>query len=385
MKRLLLIVLAACHGKKAAPIVDDAPPTHVVIDAPAKDDWSALKDFTKVDPVRVIPLPTRTTVPRFDVGGPVIAGGVAVVASSQFGFIGVDYRDGKILWTKPSGEHVAPPIVRDGNFILVGECEQEPFLKPGQTLLGCVRTVSPTGGDLGFVSIHGSKVDDFAGEPGTQQLWNAGDRLVWKRGEKAVTFDPADGLAQMTDAAPVVDVKVKDDTWAVTQSEDGTIHAVNKKKEWHTDRHYTALVGAVYMPSQPPAVRVANAGRFAGVPELNIFDIDAAGSLAGQVAIPTPGIGLVGHAIDAVGNTALAVQLDRTLDHHFIVGYAANALLMWVYPLPRVQRADPVGLAVASDAVVVFHDGDTLTVLPELSAPATAPGAVRVPSENPTP
>jgi hypothetical protein len=105
----------------------------------------------------------------------------------------------------------------------------------------------------------------------------------------------------------------------------------------------------------------------------------------GQVAFPVPGIGLVGHAIDSIGDVAIAVQLDRSLDHHFIVGYAANALLMWVYPLPRVQRPDPVGLAVAPDAVVAFHDGDTLTILPELSAPPTAPGAARAPSENATP
>jgi hypothetical protein len=58
---------------------------------------------------------------------------------------------------------------------------------------------------------------------------------------------------------------------------------------------------------------------------------------------------------------------------------------MWVYPLPRTPRADPIGVAVAPDAVVVFHDGDTLTVLPELSAPSTAPGAVAQPLENSTP
>ena len=64
---------------------------------------------------------------------------------------------------------------------------------------------------------------------------------------------------------------------------------------------------------------------------------------------------------------------------------AANMLLMWVYPLPHQPRPDPVGLAVTSDAVVVFHDGDTLTILPELSAPPTAPGAAKPPSENATP
>ena len=100
---------------------------------------------------------------------------------------------------------------------------------------------------------------------------------------------------------------------------------------------------------------------------------------------PAPGIGLIGHAIDSVGDVALAVRLDRSLERDYIAGYAANALLMWTYPLPRVPRADPVGIAIAPDAVVVFHDGDTFTVLPELSAPPTAPGAVRPPSENATP
>jgi hypothetical protein len=77
--------------------------------------------------------------------------------------------------------------------------------------------------------------------------------------------------------------------------------------------------------------------------------------------------------------------MDASLRHDFIVGYAANALLMYVYPLPEVPRADPVGLAIAPDAVLVFHDGDTFTVLPELSAPPTAPGATERPSQNPTP
>jgi hypothetical protein len=153
----------------------------------------------------------------------------------------------------------------------------------------------------------------------------------------------------------------------------------------HAGRAYATLLGAVYLPEQLPMVRVSNPGAYGGHPELLLLDIDATGSLHGQVAFPVPGIGLLGHAIDEVGDTALAVRLDTSLQRDFIVGYAANALLMWVYPLPMEQRADPVGVAIARDAVVVFHDGDTLTILPELSAPPTAPGAVRPPSENTTP
>jgi hypothetical protein len=98
-----------------------------------------------------------------------------------------------------------------------------------------------------------------------------------------------------------------------------------------------------------------------------------------------PGIAVTSHAIDAVGNVAVAVRLDTSLERDYIAGYAANALLMWTYALPQVPRPDPIGIAMAPDAVVVFHDGDTVTVLPEVSAPPTAPGAVQAPLENTTP
>jgi hypothetical protein len=130
---------------------------------------------------------------------------------------------------------------------------------------------------------------------------------------------------------------------------------------------------------------MVRAASFNGRGELNLFDVDATGSLHGQVAFPVPGISVLGHAIDGVGNTAIAVRMDRTLRHDFVVGYAATALILYVYPLPEVLRDDPVGVAIAPGAVLAFHDGDTLSVLPELSSPPTAPGAPKPPSQNPTP
>ena len=96
-------------------------------------------------------------------------------------------------------------------------------------------------------------------------------------------------------------------------------------------------------------------------------------------------------SISPVGDVALAVRLDKSIKRDFIAAYAANALLIYVYPLPEILRADPVGVAIALDdervpeAVVVFHDGDMVTILPPLSSPPTAPGAARGPLENPTP
>jgi hypothetical protein len=390
---IIVIAIAACRGGRDPRHHDAGVVAHVTPDAGSGSaTWPELASFPLIEPERVVALPTQQSTPRFDLGGPVALGGVAVVSSSQFGFVAVDYKTGQIAWSKPAGLHVAPPITRaGGTFLLIGECFAPPPVPAGQTLLGCARTITPAGVDQGYIAIHGDAktVDAFANEPGVQRVWSLGDReVMWRRGDLAVIVDPVSGIATPTaSAVPPLVVTYKDRTWSITHGDDGHIVAVDGrgKPAWHTERAYTELLGAVYLPEQSPMLRLSNAGRYRGHPELSLMDIDATGSMHGQVAFPVPGIALVAHAIDSIGDVALAVQLDASLDHHFIAGYAANSLLMWVYPLPRVQRADPIGLAVTPDAVLVFHDGDTLTVLPELSAPPTAPGAARAPLENSTP
>jgi hypothetical protein len=337
--------------------------------------------------VRIITLPVKTSVPRFTVGGPVLVGDLAVVASSQFGFMAVDFRTGQIAWTKPAGPHVAPPIVIDGNVVLVADCLSPPDVPDDDSLLGCARVVTPTGQDQAFVAIHAKQdaVAEFARADGPQAMFRDGERVLWRRGDKAVSVDLLNGNAKAAPADdPPLVVSYKDKTWRVRRTADGII-AAEGTPSWQTDHEYSRLLGAVYIPGQSPLIRVSQPTRRHG-PELLLFDIDATGSLHGQVTLsPIPGIAVIGHAIDSVGNVALAVRLDTSLEREYIAGYATNASLTWVYPLPQVKRADPIGIAVSPDAVVVFHDGDTVTVLPELSAPPTAPGAVRAPSENATP
>ena len=385
-----MFALAACSGK-TKPKHDDAAVV-VTRDAAVADaedaPWPELADLPSVDAVRVIALPARPDVPRFNVGGPVIAGDVAVVSSSQFGFIAVDFRRGQIAWSKPAGPHVAPPQLFDGNVVLIGDCINPPEVAANETLLGCMRVVTPAGADVAYVAVHGKTkaVAAFAASPGAQHLDKSVKGLVWRRGEEALAIDPTTGAAtHAPSGAPPLVVSYKEKTWRITRTEDGIITAEGKPS-WKTERSYGALLGAVYIPDQSPLVRLMSATRHKGRPEMLVFDIDATGSLNGQVSMnPAPGIGLVGQAIDSVGNAAVAIRLDTSLERDYIAGYAANGLLMWTYALPRMPRPDPVGIALASDAVVVFHDGDTFTVLPELSAPPTAPGAVRPPSENATP
>ena len=389
MKLLALVLLLTCSCK-AKPAKRGDAGIAVVKDATARDadnaPWPELAKLPSVEPVRVIALPVKLDVPRFTVGGPVLVGGIAVVSSSQFGVIAIDYASGHIAWNKPAGARVAPPYVSEGNFVLIGECVNPPEVKPGETLLGCMRVVTPAGADVAYVAIHGKQVAEFAGATGEQRVYASDKGLVWLRGDHAVAIDPMSGVATPAPAVPPpVVISYKEKTWRIRRTDDGII-AAEGKPAWRTERGYGALLGGVYIPGQSPLVRLASAIRHEGKPELLVFDIYATGSLHGQVSMnPAPGIGIIGHGIDSVGDVALAVRLDTSLERDYIAGYAANALLVWTYALPRMPRADPVGIAVAHDAVVVFHDGDTFTVLPELSAPPTAPGAVRAPSENTTP
>ncbi len=367
--------------RDAGPAGDARPP-----DAPGR--WPQLAALPLIDPVRVIALPARPDVPRFDVGGPVIAGDLAVVSSSQFGFAAIDWRRAAVAWTKPAGLHVAPPIAKGQSAILIGDCINPPELH-GQddTLLGCLRVVAPSGADESYGAIHGKHLDAFATAPGTQDVWLDGDRAVrWRRGDRAVSIDLVTGVATPASIdPPPLHVVYRTHAWDITATSGRLVARERGKIAWQTQRSYTALVGAVYLAELAPMVRVLNLGAFGGIGEMNLLDIDATGSLHGQVAFPVPAISTLGATIDAVGDTAVAIRMDSSLHHDYVVGYAANALIVYVYPLPEIPRADPVGVAIASDAVLVFHDGDTLTVLPELSSPPTAPGTPKPPSQNPTP
>jgi hypothetical protein len=238
-------------------------------------------------------------------------------------------------------------------------------------------------------------VEPFAAEAGAEALWPGGDRaLRWRRGERAVTVDLVTGAAAPTAALapPPVVIEHKGRRWEIEReagADGGKIFARARRGgpiAWSTENRYTALLGAVWQQDAFPMIRIATLAGDDGRPaRVRVIDMDASGSLRTASARGVPGIALLGWGASPVGDVALAVRLDRSLRRDFIAGYAVSAQLLWVYPLPDVPRPDPVGVAVAPDAVVVFHDGDTLSILPALSVPPTAPGAGRAPSRNPTP
>lgn len=364
-----------------------APPPNS--DAQLVSGWPQLAGYPLCDAVRTIALPVDVATPRFDVAGPVIASDVAVVTSSQFGAIALNWRSGAIVWRKPTGLHVAPPtLLADGNLALIGDCPTPPEVPPDESLLGCARVVTPGGIELSYVAIHGRRqpLAPFVAARGRQATWAIDDahRIRWQRGDRAIELDALTGAAKPTAiGAPPIAIRYEDRQWDITHV-DGRIVATGKAP-WSTKNSYSALIGPVWLPEMSPMIRIANAGAFRDSPEIHVIDIDATGSLRAQVAKPAPGIAVVGWSASPVGDAALAVRVDNSLTRDAIVGYTANAILLWVFPLPEVKRVDPIGVGWASDAVVVFHDGDTVTVLPELSAPPTTPGAPASSLRIPTP
>lgn len=372
-------MLAACSDQKrphgeAPPIVqpprDAAPP-----DAAAT--WPELASLPRATGVRTVALPAKSDTPRFETVGPVLAGDdLAIVGSSQFGFAAIDLAAAKLAWVKPAGLHVAPPIVGDASVYLIGDCVSPPAVT--DKLYGCLRTVTKAGADESYVAIHGSGAFD---EPGTSRTWLDGDRLVWRRGEQTLAIDPLTGAATpWKPPPPPLHVVYKDRAWDVTFEDRKIIARTGGKLAWQTERRYDAFVGAVYLDGQAPMLRVASTSRFGGEADVNVFDVDATGSLHGTVAFPVPGVEVVASGIDAAGDATLAIALDER--RTYLVGFAATAAILWAYPLPAIPRADPIGIAATQAAVVAFHDGDTVTILPAPLANAAAPGA---PLQKPAP
>ena len=85
---LLALALASCKSRDEAAQHAPTAPAEVARDAGASADastapWPELEGLARAEPLRVITLPSRPDVPRFDVGGPAMLGDLAVVSSSQ--------------------------------------------------------------------------------------------------------------------------------------------------------------------------------------------------------------------------------------------------------------------------------------------------------------
>lgn len=381
------VLIAACKGK-AAPVRHDAGAV-VVEKKDAAVVWDAIAALPRVEPRVVIELPSPAG-PLASIVGPVVVGDLAVVGTSALGFVAIDWRAGQVAWRRGAGAHLAPPMLHEGGVLLVGDCERAPVVGGDKIVVGCWRAVSIHGVDLGAGVIAGARgtLAAFAAARGGDRLEvrDAG-RVAWARADAAIEIDlQADAVKPIEATREVVIARHKDREWRIAIEDEALIARDPAGKEmWRVGSRFAAVLGVI--PGQGhevPMVRVASLEGRAGKGLVDVLDIDATGSKRGQAGTPVPGIAVLGHAF-VRGDTALAVRLDTSLAHDYVTAHEGRGALVWVWPLPERPRADPVGLAITDDAVIVFHDGDRLAVLPRVSHTATIPGPGWDASKNATP
>jgi hypothetical protein len=305
------------------------------------------------------------------------------VASSQLGFAGVDWRSGKLVWSKPAGAHVAPPLLLPGgDLALLGDCATPPDTEA--PVLGCLRVVTSAGVDRSYGAVTGEPALATAMRaPGEPRAWVIDEtQIAWQRGEALATIELASGRAT-AGAPPRPPLVIRHGTTALAVTlEDGELMAralasgkrtAPGEPTWKARGRFAALLGPVAGQSyETPMLRVARVSAVRSVEGVqaggyfDVLDLDALTAAGGQAAFPAPGIQLLGTASADGAAAALAVRLDRSLRRDYVVTYTRTARIAWAYPLPVVMRTDPVGLAITEDAVLAFHDGDTLTVLPPI-------------------
>jgi hypothetical protein len=373
---MALLLCADCKSKSAAIAQPDKLPV-VATDAVSIDTkplWtSSYSQLPWTQATRIVKLPIRADQPRFEVVGPVVIGDVIVVGSSQLGFVAVRWSDGVTAWTKPAGLHVAPPLVVDDNILLISDCPRPPKQVDDEALLGCLRTVNRTGNDIALAPIVTTPevASEFTASPDTGQIWQtSAGNIAWRRGDVAVEFDRLAPTARVSQATPpLLRAVIKGVNVSFERTDEAIIARDARNKEtWRITGNFAALLGmTTASANESPMIRVARIStRFNPSGDIDLLDIDATGSRHGQAAFPTPGIALLSTAIGSNGTVVLASRVDRSLSHDIIVAYDAQSRQRWAFALPEIQRAEPVGLACAKDAILAFYDGDTIAVLPGL-------------------
>jgi hypothetical protein len=385
---LAALLLGACRCGDPAAARDAAPADAViVVDAAPPPSWPELAELPIAEPVLTVAIPARPDVPRFDVHGPVLTGDVAVVAASPLGFAAVALPAGRVIWTRPAGARVAPPLVTSGAVILVGDCPDDVASPDGELLLGCLLQVDAArGADLGAAIIRGTRADveAFATATGPSRLRAVpGTAAIrWQRGERAVEVALATGTA--TPAAPIADrveLVYRGETWRWSVDDEALVARDGSDRErWRFGRRVAAIAGAFGAePPQVPVVRAVVAATRDGRGAFTIIDIDGTSGSLGSAAHAVPGIQILASAFGPRGVTVLAVRLDSSLTRDYIAAFDGNGLLLWVWPLPEQPRPDAIGVAVDESRVVVFHDGDRLSVLPLAWENPTAPASPDAP------
>lgn len=377
---LLLVALLGCKGKHAA--IDAAPPPPVVADAATGDPaWRALDGFPHAQPRwHVTGIQDPLALAR-DAHGPIVIDNVAIVAASGIGAMGVDLAKGEILYQRAQGSHVALPVPLAINELLtVGDCPAPVDVPKGAALIGCYAVLSvrnPAAFGAGSLIASQADADALGGGPTTLAVTGTtaylGRSDGWVRWEVG---DPPRGEARATAVArrevprtgPSVSVGEGDERvelWAEDDVLELRYHDPAMVSDRSAIKDVSSAPGALgLVPDDPRAVRAFRLPQGEATIQPIVVHVD--GLELRQLGAAMPGISLLAAAHGARGY-AMALRLDASLQHDYVAAVTADGQVAWVYELPAPPnggRAQPVGLAMTDELVVVFHDAVAVAALP---------------------
>ncbi len=255
--------------------------------------------------------------------GPLVMAGVAIVASSSIGFVGVRVSDGEVLWRQRGEERPEAPEQHGELAWLIGQCiylvpELPP--PPERGVRGCVTIVEPKSGAIEL------------------RQWLEGDPPVPPMGLPTTAIE-LDGKT----------VRAADETLLVDE------------RPVQLSGRFATVPGTLAPGPRPQTVIAVDQRGGIGpvIVDLSIASIVHAGDRV-------PAVQVLSAATGAAGDMALALRLDGSLMNDEVAYFDAKGALIWRWPLPRPQkpRLEPVGLALVPDGVVVFWEGNRLAKLP---------------------
>lgn len=378
---VVLIALAACKGKRAA--IDAPPPPApdaAVIGDPA---WRALDGFPHAVPRwHLTGIQDPLALAR-DAHGPILIDGVAIVAASGIGAMGVDLARGEILYQRAQGSHVPLPVpIAPDQLLTVGDCLSPVDVPKGAELIGCYTVLAlrdPAA--YGAGSLIASPADAAALGGGSTALAVTGRTAYLGRSDGWIRWelgDPPRGEARATAVprrdvpehagSPSLTVGEGDDRvelWSVDDVLELRYHDPSLISDRSAVKDISSAPGALGAISDDP--RAARAFRLPqGEAAIQPVVIHVDGLELRELGTAMPGISLLA-AAHGVRGYAIAVRLDATLQHDYVAALTADGRVAWVYELPAPPgggRAQPVGLAMTDQLVVVFHDAVAVAALP---------------------
>jgi hypothetical protein len=374
-----LAVAGACRGKSKKAPPRDAAPVASAADAGAAP--TPLAAMPKARPRWTVTL-DAAPVPAVDVHGPILVGDAALVAGSAIGIAGIDIKTGAILTERPAAGSVGIAALDDERALAVGDCTDAIRPPKGDALIGCYVVM-----DAHHEAVYGAG-SIVAPQKDAAQLGGGATTLFISEKPPRLAFvgrddpdapwlrfvlaDPPRGevLAEAIETREVP-IGARAASVSVPAGQFWVVDDVLEVRH-HDPQSLSNRSSVMNIAAAPGALHALDDDRvraFRLVPgerALQPIIIDPATLRLDDLGTAVPGIDLLAAAHGTKGY-AIAVRLDTSLANDYVAAFTTDGTLSYAYalpPPPNGGRALPVGIAMTDDAVIVFHDGNTISALP---------------------